>query len=152
MTSLKSDGRTDRVSNRSPLPPAARAFGVEVHRVDRTCRVALIGEMDLSNIALVDVNLATLAEQQPERLVLDLRQLTFMESSGLRLILYWAARAELADLDFCLVQGGRDIRRLFEITGTLDDMDFIAAETTETDRHGAVSVPVGTVGLTGDPS
>lgn len=145
MTPAGTPARPEGSSGSTALPPAARGFGTEARRDGATCRLSVIGEMDMSNVGLVDMNLTALAANQPQVLVLDLRQLSFMDSSGLRLVLNWATRSELEGFKLCLIQGGPEIRRVFEITGTLDRLTFVDADTLEPGFSGDVrAVPVAT--------
>jgi anti-anti-sigma factor len=140
MTSARSDARASAAPVSSAPPAAPVSFRVEVHREGRMCRVAVIGEMDLSNVGLVDVNLSELTRRQPEALVLDLRQLTFLDSSGLRLVLGWAERAKIEGFSLRVIQGEPAIRRVFEITGTLDHVTYVAPDTfNAADRPDAVA-------------
>ena len=58
--------------------------------------------------------------------VLDLRELTFMDSSGLRLILsaHAAARRDGAILE--IVPGPPSVQRVFQICGVEDELRFVA--------------------------
>ena len=50
------------------------------------------------------------------RLVIDLRGLGFMDSSGLRALIAARDSAEVAGRDFAVVQGPRQVQRLMRIT------------------------------------
>jgi anti-anti-sigma factor len=58
--------------------------------------------------------------------VLDLRQLSFMDSSGLRLILAWDAHARRDGHDFGLVRGDDSVHRVFELTRVAERLTFVA--------------------------
>ena len=57
--------------------------------------------------------------------MLDLRRLQFVDSTGLRLMLAWSARAREDGLTFSLVRGSPTVQRLFELTGTTDHLSFV---------------------------
>lgn len=59
------------------------------------------------------------------RIVLDLRELTFIDSTGLRAILRLNQSAEAGELVLELTPGNPQIQRIFAITGTLDKLPFI---------------------------
>jgi anti-sigma B factor antagonist len=88
-------------------------------------RVVPVGELDLSTGATLDRRLRELHESGSGRLVVDLRRLSFMDSSGLRLLLRWneAVRADGAELS--LIAGPPEIQRVFETTGLLDRLRFV---------------------------
>ncbi|MHB1569824.1 MAG: STAS domain-containing protein [Solirubrobacteraceae bacterium] len=73
------------------------------------------GELDLATADELREQLV----RQPGgcRLLLDLRGLTFMDSSGLALVAEQQRRAERDGIDFRLVRTSGPVQELFEITG-----------------------------------
>jgi anti-sigma B factor antagonist len=59
--------------------------------------------------------------------VLDLRGLEFMDSSGLRLVVMADMRARETGRRFTLVRGGDTVHRVFEITRMSERLDFVDA-------------------------
>jgi anti-anti-sigma factor len=57
--------------------------------------------------------------------VLDMRGLEFMDSSGLRLVVVADMRARDAGRRFSLVRGDETVHRVFEITRMSDRLDFV---------------------------
>jgi anti-sigma B factor antagonist len=87
--------------------------------------VALEGEIDLA-LAPEAERLITEAEaREPGKLVIDLREVTFMDSSGLRILLTAHRRAEEAGRGFALVKGGDTVNRLLEVTGLSDRLELL---------------------------
>jgi len=88
--------------------------------------VAPTGELDLSGAAVLEAELDRLAED-PElaAVVLDMRGLEFMDSSGLRLVVLADMRAREAGRRFSLVRGGDTVHRVFEITRMSERLDFV---------------------------
>ena len=84
------------------------------------------GELDLSGAAILEAELDRLAED-PElgTVVLDMRGLEFMDSSGLRLVVVADMRAREAGRRFSLVRGDETVHRVFEITRMSDRLDFV---------------------------
>jgi anti-sigma B factor antagonist len=89
--------------------------------------IAATGELDLSGAAPLEAELDRLAEE-PElgTIVLDLRALEFMDSSGLRLIVLTDMRARESGRRFALVRGTETVHRVFEITRMSERLDFVA--------------------------
>jgi anti-sigma B factor antagonist len=89
--------------------------------------VAPTGELDLSGAAVLEIEIERL-EQEPglRVLVLDLRGLEFMDSSGLRLVVLTDRRAREAGRRFALVPGSDTVQRVFEITRMSERLDFVA--------------------------
>ena len=86
------------------------------------------GELDLSGAAILEAELDRLAED-PElgTVVLDMRGLEFMDSSGLRLVVVADMRAREAGRRFSLIRGDETVHRVFEITRMSDRLDFVDA-------------------------
>ncbi len=93
-----------------PLP-----FTVKVYGDRGAVVVAPRGELDLATADQLSERLAE--HEGAALLVLDLRGLTFMDSSGVALVLEHQRRAEAAGKDFRLVAGVGEVQRLFEVTG-----------------------------------
>jgi anti-anti-sigma factor len=89
--------------------------------------IAATGELDLSGAAILEAEIERLAaEPDLGAVVLDLRELEFMDSSGLRLIVLADMRAREAGRRFALVRGTETVHRVFEITRMTDRLDFVA--------------------------
>ena len=90
--------------------------------------VAPTGELDLSGAAILEDELDRLAaEPELATVVLDLRGLEFMDSSGLRLVVMADMRARETGRRFALVRGGDTVHRVFEITRTSERLEFVDA-------------------------
>jgi anti-anti-sigma factor len=89
--------------------------------------VAPTGELDLSGATVLEAELDRLAAD-PElgSVVLDLRGLEFMDSSGLRLVVLADMKAREVGRRFALIRGGETVHRVFEITRMSDRLDFVA--------------------------
>jgi anti-anti-sigma factor len=93
----------------------------------------LSGELDLSSALAFEDQLRRVEEEaQPRVLVLDLRRLKFLDSTGLRLILAAHARALKRGGRLSIVQGTDAVRRIFRLTGVIERLnifdDLTAAE------------------------
>lgn len=96
----------------------------EAHRSDDTTRLALAGEFDLSNASQVEDALKEVESERPALLVLDLRELTFMDSTGLRVMVSADARARDDSRRLAVVQGPESVHRVFRITGLDDHLEI----------------------------
>ena len=88
-------------------------------------RLSLTGELDLASAPRVEEELERVERDGPPRLVLDLRGLTFMDSTGLRLIAGADARPRADDRRLTIVQGPPAVRRVFEITRLDERFDIV---------------------------
>ncbi len=99
----------------------AQPFRLTTHaQGDRTV-VELHGELDLGTVEAVDREVRELRERGARAIVLDLRPLTFIDSSGLRLLLRLDADARANGGDFAIAEGDGPVRRLLELTSLTDD-------------------------------
>ena len=96
----------------------------EQHRHGDTVVVIASGEIDLTSADPLRAQLLGLLDSC-RRLVLDLRRVDFMESSGLHCILDVDKSSRGTGVDFALVPGPPGVQRLFEVTKTLDCLHFI---------------------------
>jgi anti-sigma B factor antagonist len=94
------------------IPP----FEIELSRSGETVTVAPTGELDIATVPRLADALAA-AERPYERLVLDLRGLSFIDSSGLRLVLMEVERAAGEGHAVEVIPGDERVQRIFRLTG-----------------------------------
>ena len=83
--------------------------------------VTVIGEVDLASSPMVDKELG----RQSRRVVVDLRRVDFMDSTGLRILLAQHERLENAGGHLrLLIEKDQQLIRLFEISGLTDVFDI----------------------------
>lgn len=90
---------------------------VHVSRGAETIILAPRGELDLHTIPLLAGALEDVLEAGTDGLVMDLRLLEFMDSTGLRLIIDTDSRCEAEGRPFSLVPGHGVVQRVFDVTG-----------------------------------
>jgi anti-anti-sigma factor len=78
--------------------------------------VSVKGDIDLTTFGSVESALYA-ARVGVTVLILDLREVDFIDTSGLRLVISEQQRARERGYRFVVVPGSRKIQRLFEITG-----------------------------------
>jgi anti-sigma B factor antagonist len=103
-------------------------FRLEVVREHDLVRLCPAGELDMATVARVEDELRALVAAGVGAVVLDLRGLTFMDSTGLSLVLRWTYAAQQDGFDFSLIAGGRPVHRVFELAGMADRVHFRAPE------------------------
>jgi anti-sigma B factor antagonist len=89
----------------------------------RKAVVALAGDLDLAGAATLERELAGLEDST---VVVDLRGLGFMDSSGLRALAVAALRAQGAGRRFALIPGAAQVMRVFDVTRMRERLDFVA--------------------------
>jgi len=103
------------VSERSTPPPDL--FSCDVARNGSSAWVRPVGDLDLDTVHRVESALIELREEGCGNLVLDLRELTFMDSTGLRLVIRWHTAARDEGFGFGIVPGPEVVQRVFRLTG-----------------------------------
>jgi anti-sigma B factor antagonist len=93
-----------------------KPFSCEVAQFDGTARVLPSGELDISTAPVLEEHLRQ-AQANARHVVVDLRGLDFMDSTGLTLLARWSAGADLDGYSFAVVAGTERIQRLFTLTG-----------------------------------
>jgi anti-anti-sigma factor len=91
-------------------------FDIDVEHRDGVVVVKPIGELDMVSAPQLRDILREL-RQQKASVVIDLSELTFLDSTGLRLIWDADAAAREDGLDLTLTPGNPDVMRVFELTG-----------------------------------
>ena len=101
-------------------PPSARPLCFRCDAVvEADCvRIVPAGELDLATISELERAVREHFTSENRRLVLDLRRLSFIDSTGLRLILRTSEAARRAHRRFTLIPGPPAVQRIFEVTGT----------------------------------
>ncbi|MDW5598492.1 STAS domain-containing protein [Conexibacter stalactiti] len=102
------------------------AFDVSVERREATLVAAPAGELDLATAPQLIAALRS--HDDYERLVIDLRSLSFMDSSGLRLLVAETDRASRGGYVLQLVRGGPEVGRLLRLTRLDEKLPFIDAD------------------------
>ena len=103
-------------------------FGYETHERGAVALVALHGELDLLSSAELEPELERLvAEPGVDVVALDLRDLEFMDSSALRLVVLTERGLREAGRRLVLVRGPQPVQRVFEITRMIDRLEFVDA-------------------------
>jgi anti-anti-sigma factor len=97
---------------------------IESTEQDDALVVALAGEFDLASAQLVDEELAR-AQESYAVVILDLSQVTFMDSSGLHVVLGVDARMRESGSTLRVVPGSPQVQRLFELTGAASRLDTV---------------------------
>jgi anti-sigma B factor antagonist len=113
-----------------PVEPFASEpvpFTCEVVPERDAVHVRPVGALDVATAPTLDAEIAHLRDAGFRRIVVDLRKLDFMDSSGLRALLTLHARASSDGFELGVVRGNPSVHRVFEVTGTKDLLPFTDA-------------------------
>ena len=89
--------------------------------------LALHGELDVAASTSVLKRLIELDLRPGQRLLLDLRDVQFIDSTGIRLLLQARAQAERARAAFTVVAGPPAVMRVLRLVGLDDQLDIVDA-------------------------
>ena len=112
----QSEGGRSGVAESRPLKPR---FSFDVAKEPRLTTVTLSGELDVVCADVFRRKFMDVAEDEPQRVVIDLRGLTFLDSTGLALLLRVNEMSH--DLGFGLTMVSSDgdaVNKIFRMTGT----------------------------------
>lgn len=98
-------------------------FSASCNTTDGVARIALRGELDGATFQILEAHLARLEDDNALTIMLDLQELTFIDSCGLRTFLLAKGRATANNHQLVLVGASASARRLFDLTGTLSLLD-----------------------------
>lgn len=100
-------------------------FGLHAAKLGATYRVTLRGEFDMAAVDAVSAALEGAYGGDVEVLVVDLSQLSFLDSSGLRVLLETHDRARESGVELRLRRGVEPVQRVFAITGLEAALPFV---------------------------
>ena len=93
-----------------------KGFGLAIEPLcGGAVRIALRGELDLEHAYTFDAELRRVEATSPDTLVLDLSELSFMDSCGLARLLAAHKRSRSAGRRLLLVRGSKVVQRLFTL-------------------------------------
>jgi anti-sigma B factor antagonist len=95
-------------------------FRVEVRNADATTVISVSGELDLASSPALEEELERVARSDAQLVVVDLRSLEFMDSTGLSVLVRAHQRAEENGRRLGLVNGSQQVQRLLTLTGVAD--------------------------------
>jgi anti-anti-sigma factor len=94
-------------------------------RDDGATVIALVGELDLVNASSLERELESIEAEPPETLIVDLRGISFIDSTGLRAVIAADQRARAGDRRLVVVGGAPAVDRLFSVTQLEQRLDIV---------------------------
>ena len=91
-----------------------------------TVRLALAGELDIASAERVERELQRIELDGAATIVLDLRALTFLDSTGLRIIVAADARAREHGRRLVVIQGPDAVQRILHMTRLDERLEIVA--------------------------
>jgi anti-anti-sigma factor len=98
----------------------------ERHEADRVT-LALTGELDMASAELLEQALESAELQRTPMILLDLQQIDFIDSTGLRSVLVALERCRERDQEFAITPGSQQVQRLLSVTGLGEHLPTVPA-------------------------
>jgi anti-anti-sigma factor len=111
-------------------PPAEQSVRQEppaLHDFDGTCQTSWLrppGDLDLETVPALDAVVRELVEHGVQRVIIDLRALSFIDLSGVKLLKSLSRRAQRDGWELLLIEGNPTVRRVIELAGTRAKLPF----------------------------
>ena len=99
-------------------------FTVERQLSDGTARLLVRGELDMETGPRLDGQLREVEAQRPTVLVLDLRDVSFFDSTGLQIVLDADVRAREEGRRFVVLPGDGEPMRVLELAEVADRLQL----------------------------
>jgi RND superfamily putative drug exporter len=116
-------------ADEEPARPAAHQvdanLAIACEELDGRARLTLTGELDLSNAHAFAARLRKLEEARPDTIAIDLRGLTFIDSSGLTELFAANRRARERSARVVLIKDNGPIERVLNLAGVEDVIDVV---------------------------
>ena len=101
-------------------------FGLTIEEYEPgAVRFALRGELDLAHAYTFDEELRTVEATSPSCVVIDLRELTFLDSCGLARLIAARRRARRLGHRLLLVRGSAAVQRLFALAAVDEAFEIV---------------------------
>jgi len=102
-------------------------LGIDVRNEPDRVVLELHGELDLLGAPTLEGAIEGVEAGSPGIVVLDLQDLQFVDSAGLRVILAAHERSQRSDWNLALTRGSEQVQRLFTIAGVGDHLRIIGS-------------------------
>ena len=93
------------------------ALDIRIEGSEDSVLVRLIGEFDLAGVRDFHRVVMRVQDSAPERVCVDLSELTFLGATGLRALLDLEGRSRRDGFTLLVIKGPRHVQRVFEMTG-----------------------------------
>jgi anti-sigma B factor antagonist len=100
-------------------------FRVDVRTEGHTAVIVVRGELDLASSPALEEQLEQLWGSDTKLLVIDLRELEFMDSTGLSIIVNAHQRLSEDGRELGLVRGPQQVQRLLDLTGVAERLRLV---------------------------
>jgi anti-anti-sigma factor len=104
------------------------AFDVTVERTPSGATIRVRGDIDIATVARLQEAREQVVAENPEAIVIDLREVQFVDSSGLKFLLQSYALSLRAGWKLTLLRPPENVMQTFVLTGAHEQLPFAEAE------------------------
>lgn len=101
------------------------SFAIDSQLQADTARLTVLGELDIATVAQLEREVGAMLARAARHLIIDLRGLTFIDSSALRLFIVLGDRAAGEDWELSLIRPAGQALSIFQISGAEERLPFI---------------------------
>lgn len=105
-------------------------MGIQVAKVEKSTGVFVIsitGSIDTNTYAVLEKEIDVILQSLPKALVLDMRDVNYMSSAGVRVVLKAQRMMHKNKGEFSLVNLQPQIKKVFDIINALPDLNIFAS-------------------------
>lgn len=121
-------GSAERFSGKISGMGVQDQLRIGVRRAPDRAVLSLEGELDMATAELLQQAVEGADVQEAPMVVLDLQQLQFLDSTGLRSLLSVLERCRERRQEFAVTPGSQQVQRLLGVTGVAKHLHIIAAD------------------------
>jgi anti-sigma B factor antagonist len=101
-----------------------RSFTVQLQPRSDAVLIAVSGELDIASAPELEQMLDQIQPELTKLVIVDLRELEFMDSTGLSIIVGAHQRLSEHGCELTLIKGPPQVQRLLDLTGVADRLRF----------------------------
>jgi anti-anti-sigma factor len=120
----------------NPVGPPSGELEVIARQLDDGIVLEVRGEIDLATARIVEQKLLR-AEEAHDLVALDLTETSFIDSTGLHVIVAASRRLRGRGGRLVVVEGPPQVRRLFDVTGLANHLELVR-DATDLERVGVI--------------
>ena len=103
-----------------------RSFTVQLQPLSDAALIVVSGELDIASAPELEQMLDQVEPELTKLVIVDLRELEFMDSTGLSIIVRAHQRLSECDCELTLIKGQPQVQRLLDLTGVADRLRLVA--------------------------
>ena len=109
----------------NPLSGEFEPFRIVVEPERDSVRIARVGVLDIATVDKLRAEVDRLRETGFTQVVLDLRGVRFLDSTGLRFVLELDGATKENGQELALIRGPEVVHRIFEVTQVVERLRFV---------------------------